>query len=154
MAMTSRLVDHRPAILVVEDDQDVGALLRLALTVAGYRAVLVPRHAEALVALSAARYALVLADTAGPAVRDGGVWAALDAVRAAAGDTPVVICTAHQPRVCAGYRERGFAGLLPKPFDLETLLAVARLADAEAILSRAPLSDPGAWSAVPVAADD
>jgi DNA-binding NtrC family response regulator len=152
MVTTLRPAAHRPAILIVEDDRDLGGLMRLALVGAGYRASLVPRHADAVVALSASRCALVIADTAGPAVRDGGVWAALDAVRAAAGDTPVVICTAHQPRLCAGYRERGFAGLLPKPFDLEALYAVARLADAAA--ASAPLWEPGAQLAALDVYDD
>jgi DNA-binding NtrC family response regulator len=119
---------HRPAILIVEDDRDLGMLMRAALAGAGYRAVLASCHADALVALAAARFALVLADTAGPSavVADGGVWGALDTLRAAAGDTPVAICTAHSPGACAGYRERGFAALLPKPFDLDALLQIAR----------------------------
>lgn len=81
-------------------------------------------HADALVALAAFRFALVLADTAGATAADP--WSGLEAVRDAAGDTPVVVFSAHHPRVFADFHERGFAGLVAKPFDLDTLLATVR----------------------------
>jgi CheY-like chemotaxis protein len=70
--------------------------------------------------LRAFRFDLILADSAGAGVADP--WEALEAVRGVAGDTPVVIFSAHAPHVFAGYAEHGFAGLVAKPFDLDDLL--------------------------------
>jgi DNA-binding response OmpR family regulator len=40
---------------------------------------------------------------------------------------PVVIVSAHPASVFAGWAERGYAAVLPKPFDIEALSALVRL---------------------------
>jgi two-component system KDP operon response regulator KdpE len=117
-----------PAILVADDDPAIAALVREVLEGAGYRVVVAPTHAAALAALAAGRHALVLCDTEGPVVGgdDPARWDSVQAVRAAAGDTPVAIFSAHPPRTFAGWRARGFAGLVSKPFDLDDLVATVR----------------------------
>jgi hypothetical protein len=58
------------------------------------------------------------------------VWAELARVRDAAGPTPVLIFSALQHDTFADWRDRGFAGLISKPFDLDYLTSTvgARIA--------------------------
>jgi two-component system OmpR family response regulator len=119
---------HRPdTILVVDDDEAICALVAETLRDEGFRVVAAPSHADALVALSAVRFALVLADAPpdAPAL-DEERWAGLDRLRAAAATTPVIICTAYRPALFDGWRERGYADLIAKPFDLDDLAAQVR----------------------------
>ena len=121
-----RPVCATPAILVVEDDPDIRAVTCEVLRESGYHVVPAATHEAAHAALAAVRVGLVLVDTV-----DGGApahdhWAALDALRAAAGAASVVIFTAHSPDRFAGHAARGFAGLLAKPFDLDELLGLVR----------------------------
>jgi CheY-like chemotaxis protein len=123
-------VPARPTILVADDDAAIAALVREVLEGEGYRVRVAPTRAAALAALAAGRYALILTDTEGVPVADDGPahLRSVEAVLAAAGDTPVVIFSAHAPGAFDGHRERGFAGLVSKPFDLDDLLrAVAAL---------------------------
>ncbi len=48
------------------------------------------------------------------------------ATREAVGDTPVLIFSAHPASAFDGYAERGFAGVISKPFYLNELLATIR----------------------------
>ena len=119
---------HRssPAILVIEDHDDIRALLAELLREEGYCVLAAADHAEALVLLRAIRVALVLADPAARGADDPARWDGLERLRAAAGDAPVAICTAHLPEAFADFAARGFAALLPKPFDADELLAAVR----------------------------
>jgi CheY-like chemotaxis protein len=114
-----------PTILLAENDAGIAAITREVLEDEGYRVLVAPTHAAALVALAATRYALILADSKGTtlACDDPARWRPGEEIRAAAPDTPVVIFSAHHPGAFNGYRERGFAGLISKPFDLDALLA-------------------------------
>ncbi len=114
----------RPTILVVEDDPLIRDLTLDILTDAGYATNVVYHHSAVRRALAETPADLVLSDSGG--VWPGDVWAALDDVRAAAGSTPVVICSGHPPARFAGYAARGFAGVVTKPFDVEQLLAALR----------------------------
>jgi DNA-binding response OmpR family regulator len=116
-------VPHRRTIMVVEDEPDIRELTAVALRDEGYRVVAVADHAAALAHLRAFRFGLILADSEG-VVADP--WAGLQALRDAAGRSPVVIYSAHSPARFAGHAERGFARLLAKPFDLDDLLAIVR----------------------------
>jgi two-component system sensor histidine kinase/response regulator len=112
----------RATILVVDRESSIRALVRACLAEEGYRVVCVPRPEDALVALAAARFALVLTGTfADPVV--GDPWATVGRIRAAAGNIPVFIFTAHAPDLFADFHERGFAGVIAKPFDLDELFA-------------------------------
>ena len=116
---------RRASILIIDDDLDIRDMAGEALRDEGYRAVTLATHAEGVQRLAAVHFDLILADSAGAGVADP--WAALEAVKAAAGHTPVIIFSAHAPHVFAGYAEHGFAGLTAKPFDLDDLLATVRL---------------------------
>jgi two-component system OmpR family response regulator len=114
-------VPHRRAsILIIDDDDAIRELANQALHDEGYRAVTLASHGEAVRHLAAFRFDLILADTAG--ATQTNPWPALETVRAAAGQTPVLIFSAHRPDVFTGYAERGFAGVIAKPFDLDELL--------------------------------
>lgn len=112
-----------PAILVVDDEADIRALARDALGSDGYRVMAVATYDAALSSLRGFRFALVLADTNALAATEEAGRAALAHLLAAAGNTPVVICSGHDPKLFADFAARGFAGTLPKPFDLDELLA-------------------------------
>jgi DNA-binding NtrC family response regulator len=115
-------VPHRRAsILIIDDDQAIRDLAFEALRDEGYRAVTLASHAEALQHLAAFRFGLILADS--PGALEADPWPILEAVKAAAGDSPVIIFSAHRADHFADYRARGFAGLISKPFDLDQLLA-------------------------------
>jgi DNA-binding response OmpR family regulator len=116
----------RPTVLVVEGESDLRALLDLALAGAGYRVIVAASHAEALRLLRAFHFDLVLTDSQAQSSLDADRWSGLTRLRAATDGTPMIICTAHAPVVFADYAARGFADLLPKPFDLDTLLAMVR----------------------------
>jgi CheY-like chemotaxis protein len=93
------------------------------LTDEGYRVVSAPTHDDALSALTAVRFALILCDTGGAS--EGGHdarWAAPERIKAASGETPVIIFSAYPPHLFEEFARRGFAGLIAKPFDLDELL--------------------------------
>src|SRR4051812_2967051 len=115
---------HHRTILVVEDEPDICQVTAEVLRDAGYRVVVVARHEEALAHLRTSRFGLILADPAGILADP---WAGLEALREAAGTSPVIIYSAHAPATFAGCCERGFAGFLAKPFDLDELLAIVQL---------------------------
>jgi CheY-like chemotaxis protein len=124
---------ERPrALLVVDDDPDLGALTADILRAAGYRVTVVATEAAALAALAARRYALILMDPLGAASAvDPDRWAALEHVLAAGGGTPLVIFTAYPPAAFADWRAHGFAGLIAKPFDVADFLATVAAATGE-----------------------
>ena len=118
--------EQQPTILLVEDDPLVRELTIEALTDAGYVATAV-YHPDAVPwALRETPATLILADSAGAG--SGDVWPALDAVRVAAGATPVLIFSAHPPARFVGYARRGFAGVVTKPFLIDDLLTAVRAA--------------------------
>ena len=101
---------RRVSILIIDDDQAIRDLAFEALRDEDYRAVTLASHAEALQHLAAFRFGLILADS--PGATEVDPWPMLEAVKAAAGDTPVILFSAHRPDRFAGYTERGFAGLI------------------------------------------
>ncbi len=105
---------------MVEDDPAIADLLRDILAEAGYRSVVVPSPAAAVRTLADMRFAVVLTDAFGATPAE--VLPSTAAVLAAAGSTPVVLCTAHaiDPDTV---RRAGFGGVIAKPFDVATLLA-------------------------------
>ena len=103
------------SILVIEDDPAIRDATAQALRDEGYRAVALTGYAEAMRYLAAFRFDLILADSAGAGVADP--LATLEAVRAAAGDTPILVFSAPDPVVFADHAARGFAGVIAKPFE-------------------------------------
>ena len=129
-------------LLIVEDDAATLELLHECLRDAGFRVTAAATIEAALVALVAQRFDLVLSDAFrvfGALERDP--WSALTRLRTAAGDTPCVILSANRARSFEGFAERGFAGLVLKPFDIDRLVAAIRRAIAG--LPGHPASDAG-----------
>ena len=120
----------RPSVLVLEPDPDLGAMAGDVLRGEGYLVVPAADLARAEALLVGLRFDVVLADPLRGATGGLGApsdrWAALERIRDLAAPAPVVIFTSHDPALFAGYRERGFAALVPKPFDLDALLAALR----------------------------
>src|SRR5690349_17217015 len=93
------------ALLVVDDDHDICELTAALLRDAGYRVTMATSEAAALAALAARHFDLILMDPLGAAsAADPGRWAALERVRAAGGDTPLVVFTAYPAAAFAGWR--------------------------------------------------
>jgi DNA-binding response OmpR family regulator len=111
-------------LLIAEDDPMLGAGLRRALQRAGYTVDLAATGDEALAAVRAQSYALVLLDLGLPNV--GGLEA-LRAIRARRDPTPVVIVTARdRPEQKVEGLDAGADDYVVKPFDLDELLARIR----------------------------
>ena len=104
-------------VLIVDDDPDIRAFVRAALTYEGFAVREAGDGREGLEQLDAARPDLLLLDLNMPGVTG---WDVIEALRQAGSTLPVVIMT-------AGYRAReeaeryGAAGFLGKPFDLATM---------------------------------
>jgi CheY-like chemotaxis protein len=134
-------------VLVVEDDDDLGDLLRAVVTDAGYAAAILPdaRPAAVRAAVDRLEPACVLLDGEG-SHGYGASWEVAAGMRARPRPVPAVMFTADagaagEARAGTSARSRaaGFGAVLPKPFDLDDLLgAVARTASAEPARSGAP----------------
>lgn len=104
-------------ILIVEDDPDIGGLIELALTQAGYRVTRAYSGTEAVLALAACRPDLMLLDLMLPGL-------AGEDVLPRAGSVPVIVLSAKgdvQDKV--SLLRLGAADYMTKPFDLNELLA-------------------------------
>jgi CheY-like chemotaxis protein len=112
------------AILVAEDEPSIADLLELALRLEGYRVVVVGDGRAALRRLGEGAYDLVLSDVMMPHL-DGLALARAMGADPALRAIPLVLMSAvHQPLDGVAT----YAAFLPKPFDLDHLLAlVARL---------------------------
>lgn len=104
-------------VLVVDDEEDIRAVLTLALEEEGYRVVSATHGAQALAHLFTRLPAVMLLDLNMPVM---GGWEVLDHLQAARITVPVIIMTAGQ-RGRAEAERRGVAGYLAKPFDLAQL---------------------------------
>ena len=111
-------------ILVAEDEESIAGLLRALLEDEGYRVVVAGDGREALDRLAAQRPHLVLSDVMMPRLDGRGLACAMAAdpeYRA----IPLVLMSAAGRAQAAGVPHAAF---LPKPFDLDALLAtVGRL---------------------------
>jgi DNA-binding response OmpR family regulator len=109
------------AILLVEDDESLAGILSRHLRARGYVVDVIPTAEGAIDALATgARPALILLDINLPG--DTGWGVLRDPAYDAAGRPPVVVVSATTVSPTR-LREFGVAGLLPKPFPLETLVA-------------------------------
>jgi CheY-like chemotaxis protein len=119
-------MSHRPVVLVAHGDPAVRAVLGDCLREEGYRVAEAADAEAALARLAGRRVALVLAHPGLPGGPAGDRWAALDRLREAAGATPTAILTAAHPATFADHAARGYAALIPAPFDLDELCATVR----------------------------
>jgi DNA-binding response OmpR family regulator len=123
----------KPRLLVVDDDEDIRALLRLILERGGYDVDEQPNGRAALRAFHTGRHDLVVLDVTMPDL-DG--WEVLDRIRDLS-EVPVLMLTARdlEPERVRGLRA-GADDYVSKPFDRDEL--VARI---EGLLRRAPRDD-------------
>ena len=110
--------DPHRRILLIEDDPAVEDVLRMVLDDQGYAVTVCHSPAEAITALAAVAFGLVITD--GFSRTAGDVLTNTAPLLAAAGTTPVTPFTVHQVPLDAA-RDAGFRDVLAKPFDLETL---------------------------------
>jgi DNA-binding response OmpR family regulator len=105
-------------VMVVEDEPNIGALVRTYLERAGYRALLVRSGEEALAELPRHPIGLVVLDIGLPGI-DG-----FEVCRRIAGEVPVIMLTARdeEPDRVAGL-EVGADDYVPKPFSPRELTA-------------------------------
>jgi CheY-like chemotaxis protein len=112
----------RPRVLVVDDDRDSREVVHEALSDEGYEVRAVAGGREALALLGAWRPDLIVLDVVMP-VMDGAAFRA-EQQRDGFADIPVLLLTAaDRPE---RYAEALAAPVLPKPFELDALLAKVR----------------------------
>lgn len=125
-------LDEAPSpqrLLIVDDDPVIRRILGDFLCDEGFGVLAVATLDEAVAALAASRFGLVLTDAFRFRHRpDDDLWTGLERLLAAAGTTPVVIFSAQRAIPFDDYYARGVAGIVAKPFDLEMLSAVIRRA--------------------------
>ena len=118
MDVAARGAGERP-ILVVEDDEDTVAALRMLLADEGYASITAPDARQAIDALQRVDPGLVLLDWS---LDDGSGEAVLFAARSKADvHTPVVLMTGASS-LCA--RSKSADAVLRKPFDVGELLRI------------------------------
>lgn len=112
--------EQRP-ILVVDDDETIATTIESILTEEGYTVMVAQNGKEALERSEASPPAVILLDMKMP-VMDG--WAFASAYRQQSGPhAPIIVMTAaHDSRQRASEIEAD--GFIPKPFDLDELLAL------------------------------
>lgn len=109
-------------ILVVDDDFGIRMTVEAILQSEGFDVALAANGMEALERIAADRPALILLDLQMP-VKSG--WEVLEELRAADVRIPVVFMTAGLRAQQEAERHHA-DGFLPKPFELEHVLAVAQ----------------------------
>jgi two-component system, chemotaxis family, chemotaxis protein CheY len=129
-------VKQQPLVLVVDDDADILDAISEILVADGYRVAQARHGVEALERVAEERPKLVLLDLMMP-VMDGVAFAhILRARRGPDARVPILVISADatQERVA----QIGAAGFLPKPFDIDALLAhvgaIVRLPEARGVI--------------------
>jgi DNA-binding response OmpR family regulator len=113
-----------PLILVVDDDADSRTLLELALSNSGFAVETAINGRDALITARRHPPRLILLDLAMP-VMDGFAFRHEQLCDNALAGIPV-ICVSGRHDAAGVSRRLDVAGCIPKPFDLETLVARVR----------------------------
>lgn len=111
-------------LLVISADATVRALVRAVGDADGHTAIAVDTVTTALPLLATGGFDLLL--VASPDLPGDGRWEEPERLRAAAGAIPVVLLSTSGAVPFAGYRERGFAGLIVTPCDADDLSTTLR----------------------------
>jgi CheY-like chemotaxis protein len=124
-------------VLVMDDDQDMLDLYQDVLEDEGYQVTLAPSPAVDAAAIAALAPDLILLDLRFPRATDG--LAVLERLKADPGTVaiPVLVCSGDA-RLLAELHERLLAwdcAVLPKPFDLDALLAAIQACLAPAFVA-------------------
>jgi CheY-like chemotaxis protein len=112
------------SIMVVDDDEDIRAVLSEVLTECGYTAVTAANGAEALEALKTVRVSLILLDLNMP-VMDGFEFRRMQRIDPDAVQIPTVVMSALH-RMRERIVDLAVEDALEKPVDLEHLLQVVK----------------------------
>jgi len=123
------MVDHKPKLLIVEDDQGLQAQLKWAYD--DFDVVIAGDRASAIAALRAEEPAVVTLDLGLPPDPDGTSegFAVLDEIMALKPDTKVIVASGHGARESALTAiERGAYDFYQKPVDIEQLGLIVRRA--------------------------
>ena len=108
-------------VLVVEDDTDSRNAMRETLEVAGAVVTTVPSAGDALAALAARRFDVVVSDLAMP--QQSGFWL-ITKIRQLYPDRPIpVLAVTGHPFPADGVRRAGFDAVMQKPPDPDELCA-------------------------------
>lgn len=121
-----------PAILVVDDDEDIRELVELALSTEGHEVATCPDGARALDHLETHRVDLAVVDVSMPVLGGIGFTASLRSMeRRSHGRRPrttvVLLSALTTPEDIDAGLAAGADGYLPKPFRVADLLRVVRL---------------------------
>ncbi|HSO31415.1 MAG TPA: sigma-54 dependent transcriptional regulator [Labilithrix sp.] len=128
------------AVLVVDDDVAIGRVLVALLEQRGHEATHVPSAEEAVRALDARPYDVVLSDVRMPGMDGMGL---LDHVAARFPGLPVVLVTAHgSVALAVEAMKRGAADFVQKPFDKDEIAFVVEKALASSRHARAAVPPP------------
>ena len=111
-------------ILVVDDDPDSRTLLDLALSADGHQVVTANNGLEGLRAAREHHPAVILLDLAMP-VLDGFGFRAAQVNDTSLSRIPV-LCVSGRHDAIEAARQMGASGCIPKPFDLERIIAGVR----------------------------
>lgn len=116
--------EARTRILIVEDEPEVADIIRRAVRAASWSPTVMERGRDGLAALSSDDYDLAVLDIGLPDL-DG--FAVCRAARATGCRTPIIVLTARNAlRDRVAGLDAGADDYLPKPFDVEELLARLR----------------------------
>jgi CheY-like chemotaxis protein len=107
-------------VLVIEDDDDIRSMVELLLTGEGHGVVCAANGREGLDRVRDGRFDVILLDLKMP-LMDG--WEFARRYHDSGGSAPIVVLSAAQD-LERQTREIGAARVLPKPFDLDALVAV------------------------------
>ncbi len=112
----------KPHILIVEDDPDNTALVRLLLERRGYSVASAHNGEQGLKVLRARRPDLIVLDLDMPVMDGWGMLSRMQVERATAG-IPIIVVTAHLlPDERESVSQAGGSGYVLKPFRAEDLL--------------------------------
>jgi DNA-binding response OmpR family regulator len=112
-----------PGVLVIEDEPLQLSLASEYLTIEGFTVHRARTNAEALEILAREAIDVVLADViASP----GGTRASLMALQEHARQVPIIVASGQAEMHRADPADYGVAGILPKPYDLDQLVALIR----------------------------
>lgn len=116
--MRGRIMHASAEILIADDEEYIASFIAEILSDEGYRVTVVHDGASALLAIAAARPHLVLLDVAMPVMVGDELLRYLR--RNGFNDLPIIIMTAglYPER----YLNDGATDVLPKPFEVDTLL--------------------------------
>src|SRR5581483_5699934 len=131
--------EKRPAVLLVEDDPALRAIVQRSLEARQYHVHAVPTVADALAVLSQELPAVIILEISLP---DGSGWDVLRRLRAQGRRVPVIVVSAVR---CSPARLEEFRpdAYFPKPFPLSALLAAVERLTGSRVEIRAAAEQPG-----------